>query len=155
MPIKEINILRRHGKQFVPDLRKAMLPGIFRGRPVIGSDITAPEAEMLHNLCPVGAIDITSVGPGANELSPILPGAGQMASVSRETAQVGCTIDLGRCVFCRECEFALPDKIRFTHDYKMASNVREGLIVSPGNDQPITLDPAKSAMRSVHCSGMR
>ena len=50
-------------------------------------------------------------------------------------------IDLGKCTFCGECEFAFPDKIRFTKDYKMATNDRSRLIVAEGKAQPIMLDP--------------
>lgn len=123
MPLKEINIFRRHGKQFVPDLRKAALPGNFRGRPVISEDITAAEAERVRILCPSGAI----------------------AANSAETAseKATCSIDLGRCVFCRECEFALPGKIRFTNDHLLASNVRERLVVASGMDVPVRIDAGK------------
>ena len=123
MPIKEINILRRHGKQFVPDLRKAVLPEIFRGRPVISGDITTAEAEMVSNLCPVGAIGLNHTEPGSLSAT--------------------CTIDLGKCVFCRECEFALPGRIRFTNDHKIATNVRGRLVVASGVDYAVQLDPEK------------
>ena len=123
MPIKEINIFRHHGKQYVPDLRKAEIPGVFRGRPVISADITAHEAEVACRLCPAGAIE--SGSPDAEPGQPV------------------CSIDLGRCVFCRECEFAFPGKIRFTNDHKIASNLRERLVVKAGSEQPIQLDPEK------------
>jgi Ni,Fe-hydrogenase III small subunit/NAD-dependent dihydropyrimidine dehydrogenase PreA subunit len=123
MPLKEINIFRRHGKQFVPDLRKAVLPGIFRGRPVISDDITAPEAERVRILCPAGAIAANSAETG--------------------TGKPTCTIDLGKCVFCKECEFALPGKIRFTNDHFLASNVRERLVISSGTDVPVRIDAEK------------
>jgi Ni,Fe-hydrogenase III small subunit len=122
MPLKEINIFRRHGKQFVPDLEKAVLPEIFRGRPVISRDISAAEARMVRTLCPVGAIGTSSEAPGVGQQ---------------------CTIDLGKCVFCRECEFALPGKIMFTSDYKIASNERGALVISSGTDQPVTIDAGK------------
>ncbi|MEK7254892.1 MAG: NADH:ubiquinone oxidoreductase [Bacteroidota bacterium] len=51
-------------------------------------------------------------------------------------------IDLGKCVFCGECAFAFPEKIRFTTDYKLAANEREGLIIKAGEDHPIELNPA-------------
>jgi Ni,Fe-hydrogenase III small subunit len=108
--LKEINILRQHGKQFVPDLRAASLPEIFRGRPFISDSITPSEAEIAANLCPVGAIGVNP-----------------------------CTIDLGKCVFCRECEFALPEKIHFTNDHKIAANRREDLIIRQGSDHPVKL----------------
>jgi hypothetical protein len=42
---KELKILFRHGKQYIPDLGKVELTPLFRGRPVISSDITKDEAE--------------------------------------------------------------------------------------------------------------
>src|SRR4029077_6761079 len=49
-------------------------------------------------------------------------------------------IDMGKCVMCGECSFAFPNKIKFTTDYKIATNVRERLIVKEGDMHPITLD---------------
>lgn len=114
MPIKELNIFRRHGKQFVPDLRGAVLHDLFRGRPVIESNITREEAVFVAELCPVGAI---LVAP--------------------------CRIHLGRCIFCKECAFALPEKIRFTNDYKIATNHEQGLIVTQGEERKIVVEPGK------------
>ncbi len=51
------------------------------------------------------------------------------------------SIDLGKCTFCGECAFAFPEKIRFTKDYKMATNVRTNLIVKENDVNPILLDP--------------
>jgi Ni,Fe-hydrogenase III small subunit len=50
-------------------------------------------------------------------------------------------IDVGKCTFCGECALAFPDKIRFTKDYKMATNDRSRLNVVEGKAQPIVLDP--------------
>jgi len=112
--MREFNIFRRHGKQYVPDLQQAELPPLFRGRPVISQDVTPEEASRLAAICPVTAIGTEP-----------------------------CSIDLGRCVFCKECEFELPGKIRFTHDYKMATNFPEGLIVIQGREEQIELKPEK------------
>lgn len=49
-----IKIMMRQGKQFIPDVTKAQVPGIFRGRPVI-SGIPVDEGQ-LSELCPTGAI---------------------------------------------------------------------------------------------------
>ena len=52
--IEEIKILLHQGKQFIPDVTTAQVPGIFRGRPVLSNEkINASE---LEELCPVGAI---------------------------------------------------------------------------------------------------
>jgi len=103
--IREFNILRSHGIQYVPDLKKAELTPLFRGRPVISPSVTDDEKTMLRKLCPSGAILENDFG-----------------------------IDLGKCVFCKECAFACPGKISFTNDYKIASNNRNGLIIRPGNE---------------------
>ena len=114
MPVKEFNIFRRHRYQTISNLKLVTLPSTFRGRPVIGSEITETEAALVATLCPVGAI----------QLSP-------------------CRIDLGRCVYCNECHFVLPGKITFTNDYRLATNVRESLIVEAGTDIPVKLNPDK------------
>jgi Ni,Fe-hydrogenase III small subunit len=50
------------------------------------------------------------------------------------------SIDMGKCVFCGECQFAFPGKIRFTKDYKISSGTREGLIIPEGRDEPVTVE---------------
>ncbi len=52
-------------------------------------------------------------------------------------------IDLGKCVFCGECALCFPEKIRFTKDYKLASNEREALIIKEGDETPIYINPDK------------
>ncbi len=111
MIIEDLRILYHQGKQFIPDVTKAKVPGIFRGRPVIATGQADEKA--LEELCPTGAI---STRPFA--------------------------IDLGKCTFCGECAFAAPEKIAFTTDYKISTNVREKLIIKEGEDQIIELDPA-------------
>jgi Ni,Fe-hydrogenase III small subunit len=111
--IREFNILRSHGIQYVPDVKKVELTTLFRGRPVISDNIRADEAAMLEKLCPAAAITADNF-----------------------------SIDLGKCLFCIECAFACPDKIRFTNDYKMACNDRENLIVKRV-DEPVGFKDAK------------
>lgn len=109
--LKELKILKSHGRQYVADLRTANLAAAFRGRPEINTDITGVEITELSRLCPVAAIDIRS---GA--------------------------VDLGKCVFCGECAFAFPEKIKFTNDYRIAANRREDLVVKPGQVKEIRLN---------------
>lgn len=111
--LKEIKVLSDHGRQYVKDLRRQTVSALFRGRPVISEKITPDEIEKASSLCPVNAID---------------KNAG--------------SIDLGKCVFCRECSFLLPEKISFTNDYRIATNRRESLIINPGDSQ-IGLDDSK------------
>jgi Ni,Fe-hydrogenase III small subunit len=108
--INTIKILYHQGKQFIPDLRKARVPGIFRGRPEISS--LKVEGNLLAEVCPTYAIIPNPV-----------------------------CIDLGKCTFCGECARLFPDKIRFTTDYKMSTNVRDRLIIYEAVVEPVTLDP--------------
>ncbi|MBK7335040.1 MAG: NADH:ubiquinone oxidoreductase [Saprospirales bacterium] len=105
-----LKILFHQGKQYIPDVATATLPGIFRGRPVISGEPVDEEA--LAALCPTGAISVRPL-----------------------------RIDLGKCLFCGECAFAYPEKIRFTSDYKIAANERQGLVVGEGADAPLALNP--------------
>ena len=52
-------IIYHQGKQFIPDVTTAKVPGIFRGRPVI-STVTVDESELLET-CPVNAISVNPV----------------------------------------------------------------------------------------------
>ena len=54
MMIEEVQILKRLGKQFIPDVTKPQVPGPFKGRPEISTD-TVDEAALV-SLCPTGAI---------------------------------------------------------------------------------------------------
>ena len=50
------------------------------------------------------------------------------------------SIDLGKCTFCGECAIAFPNKIKFTTDYKIATNDLRRLIIPEGQDETIELN---------------
>ncbi|MDP1725527.1 MAG: NADH:ubiquinone oxidoreductase [Bacteroidota bacterium] len=52
--LRNIKILLHQGKQYIPDLTQAEMPGIFRGRPEISNEIK--DSQALVDLCPTGAI---------------------------------------------------------------------------------------------------
>ena len=52
--LRTLQILYHQGKQFIPDLKKAKVPGIFRGRPEISSEKVDEKA--LADICPTNAI---------------------------------------------------------------------------------------------------
>lgn len=107
--LDNMRIWYHQGKQFIPDVRNAKVPGIFRGRPVIST--TKVDGTELAKCCPTGAISAKPV-----------------------------SIDLGKCTFCGECARLFPQKIDFTTDYKLSTNVRERLVIKEGVDEPIELD---------------
>lgn len=110
--LDNLKILFHQGKQYIPDVRNAKLPGVFRGRPVISTE-QVNTAELLE-ICPTQAISADPV-----------------------------CIDLGKCTFCGECAIAFPNKIKFTSEYKLATNERSGLVIQTGQQEPITLNPEK------------
>ena len=111
--IENLKILFHQGKQYIPDVTTAEIPGIFRGRPVI-SNAKINNCELV-DLCPTGAI----------------------------TAEPMVCINLGKCTLCGECALMFPDKVRFTKDYKLSSNDLQRLIIQEGTDKPVTLNPVK------------
>ena len=79
------------------------LPDRFRGRPEIDSGKCPPHCSICADICPTDAISITG-----KEIK----------------------IDLGRCLFCPECEHACPEgAIKFTSDYRLAVSNRDSLTV--------------------------
>ena len=111
MVLSKIRVLRSHGRQAIPDLRTVELPDTFRGRPVISGGMSEEESAELEAMCPSGAI----------VASPF-------------------TIRLDRCIFCNECAKRFPRAIRFTSDYRLATNDLDRLSVREGSPQRITLD---------------
>lgn len=107
---KSLKIFFHQGKQFIPDVRTAKAPGVFRGRPLISTEKIDTDA--LVSVCPSGAI----------KASPAV------------------SLDLGKCLFCGECERCFPNKIHFTGDTHLATNIRERLVVHEGEDKPIEID---------------
>ncbi len=108
--LDNLKILLHQGKQYIPDVTTAKVPGIFRGRPVISTEKVNDDE--LMELCPANAISTNPL-----------------------------CIDLGKCTFCGECAIAFPKKIKFTTDYKIATNERQKLIIKEGQDEPIELNP--------------
>ncbi|MDR0385875.1 MAG: NADH:ubiquinone oxidoreductase [Prevotellaceae bacterium] len=106
---RELKILKSHGTQYLRNLTNVQLPDTFRGRPEISGNITMEETLELENICPAGAI-----------------------SHSPETS-----LDMGKCLFCKECQLKKPDLIKFTGDYKIAANSRDDLIIRAGDKKPV------------------
>ena len=80
------------------------LPEHFRGRPVIDAGKCPDGCRVCVEACPTQAIIITDRA----------------------------RIDLGRCLFCSDCQEACPqDAIRYARDYRLSVRQREQLVVDP------------------------
>jgi Ni,Fe-hydrogenase III small subunit len=118
-------IIKHQGRQYIPDPTAAQLPLPHPGRPVIVGKQCEQECIVCKEICPVNAIDIAPV-----------------------------SLDLGKCVFCGECEAVCPtDKIKFTPDYKIASNTASALIAKEGINEEIKFDADKIRKEIKRCFG--
>ena len=87
---------------------RSTVPTGFRGLPVIG-EAACGECRGCADACPTAAITVAPV-----------------------------RIDLGRCIFCAQCEEACPaDKIRFTSEPKLGAARREDLLLAEGAVEPL------------------
>jgi formate hydrogenlyase subunit 6/NADH:ubiquinone oxidoreductase subunit I len=90
------------------------VPDRFRGRPEIDGSVCAAGCDACAKACPTKAL-------------------------SREGET---RIDLGKCLFCVDCEAACPQgAITFTNDYRLAVRDREALVVGP-EDRSVSLATA-------------
>jgi Ni,Fe-hydrogenase III small subunit/formate hydrogenlyase subunit 6/NADH:ubiquinone oxidoreductase subunit I len=88
------------------------LPERFRGRPEFGPGACPEGCTACAGACPTGAIGLEPDGGGP-----------------------GPRLDLGRCLFCTECVDACPEGVlRFSGDHRLASRLREELVVRPGRE---------------------
>ena len=89
----------------------------FRGRPTIDSSRCPDGCRACADACPTGAITITDRA----------------------------RIDLGKCLFCVDCEETCPEKaIAYSTDYRLAVRKREDLVLDP-DQQVMNLADALSA----------
>jgi Ni,Fe-hydrogenase III small subunit/NAD-dependent dihydropyrimidine dehydrogenase PreA subunit len=124
--IDAIKIRILQGDPIIHDVRNGVLPGRFRALPEINEHLCAGGCEKCTQACPTGAVT----------LKPL-------------------TIDLGLCVFCPECEAACPQKaVHFTNNYRMASDTREGLVIS-GERASITPEKASGIIRGYFGRSIR
>jgi Ni,Fe-hydrogenase III small subunit/formate hydrogenlyase subunit 6/NADH:ubiquinone oxidoreductase subunit I len=83
-----------------------VLPKRFRGLPVLNQDCVDASCGASVSVCPVGAL-------------------------AYREGKV--TLDMGRCLFCGECEQAFPrGTITFSKDHKLAARDRQALVLGAG-----------------------
>jgi len=92
----------RHGRQAIPDIRKAEILPTHRGFPVIDENRVEGNTG-IADLCPTGAITNHPLA-----------------------------VDLGKCIFCGACERASNGAIRFSSGCNLGTTNRERLVVSNG-----------------------
>ena len=103
----KLRILRSHGKQYIPNLDKVTLTEEFRGFPMLTVTDDKSDLERAAAICPTRAITT----------SPL-------------------TLDMGKCLFCGECQRIAPKNIKFTNEHRLAATRREDLVVMAGQTKP-------------------
>jgi Ni,Fe-hydrogenase III small subunit/NAD-dependent dihydropyrimidine dehydrogenase PreA subunit len=116
-----IKLRIRHGVQAIPNIRRAALMETHRGFPVIDETKCKNDWQQVVDICPTKAI---TKNPAA--------------------------IDLGKCIFCGECEYASDGAIRFTNDYKISTSKRDRLILSSGAVYTDYTRSAIEAQEKIH-----
>ena len=92
-----------HRTMKYPDGPPPPMPERFRGRPCLSTEKCVTECRACLEVCPTKAL-------------------------SREAAGGGIRLDLGRCLFCGECERSCPhDVIHFSREHRLAVRDRDDL----------------------------
>lgn len=118
-------IIKHQGRQYISNISKVELPKEHIGMPIISNTLCKEKCELCKEVCPVAAI-----------------------------ATMPVSIDMGKCVFCKECELVCPvKKITFTPEYKIASNNPDLLIVHEATGKMISFDAAKIRKEIKDCFG--
>ena len=116
-----IKLRIRHGRQAIPDIRKAEVLETFRGFPVIDESKSWNGGEGCKDVCPTGAI----------EINPL-------------------RIDLGKCIFCGECEKISDGAIKFSNQYRLGSSKRESLVIASSKTFEEFDKAAIEAKKEIH-----
>ncbi len=122
MLLSTLRMLFGHKFQAIKRLYEVELPAPFRGRPVLKSaGVSAQKIEECAKLCPTGAITAKPF-----------------------------TLDMGKCLFCGECERLMPQNIHFTQSFRVWSLTREGLIIkADGLEQELSEEELRGLTRPL------
>ena len=115
-----LKLRKKHGSQAIPDVVNAELMESHRGFPVIAATKVSGDWRGVIDSCPTGAI-----------------------------TQEPLSIDLGKCIFCGECEKSSAGAITFTNKHKTAASDRRRLIVGSGESYDNYRESAIEAKREI------
>jgi Ni,Fe-hydrogenase III small subunit/formate hydrogenlyase subunit 6/NADH:ubiquinone oxidoreductase subunit I len=123
-----------------PDEAPPAMPAHFRGAPKIDPTRCPDGCRECADACPTDAIVISANTAATHEASPGAPSPGAPTpgaptpgapTLSRSpVSRPSISIDLGRCIFCPECQNACPEgAVTFSEDYRLAARTRGDLLV--------------------------
>ena len=116
-----LKIRKQHGRQAIADINKAQLPENFRGFPLLDEALIPDDGSACAAVCPTGAVST----------SPL-------------------RLDMGKCVFCGECEKPSGGAIKFSSKHLLGATTREGLILSSGNSAEEYAQTVIETRKEIH-----
>jgi len=116
-----IKLRIRHGFQAIADIRNAAMIETHHGFPIIDETKYHDNWQKVVDVCPTKAMTIS---PAA--------------------------IDLGKCIFCGECERASNGAIRFSNGYTIAASKRDHLVVASSAMYMDYVASAIEAEKKIH-----
>ena len=116
-----LKLRKRHGYQALADIKHAKLMETHRGFPMVDETKCKIGWNKVVDLCPVKAI---TKNPAA--------------------------VDMGKCIFCGECERVSNGSIHFTSESRTASTKRDKLIITSAISHPGFVSTAIVAEENIH-----
>jgi Ni,Fe-hydrogenase III small subunit/NAD-dependent dihydropyrimidine dehydrogenase PreA subunit len=116
-----IKLIKRHGYQAIRDIRQAKLMDTHRGFPVIDETKYSGDWQEIIDICPTKAITKNPV-----------------------------TVDMGKCIFCGECENKSNGAIKFSNEIKLAAIKRNDLIITHESDYDEFSKEAVKSTKEIH-----
>lgn len=96
-----LKLRQKHGRQAIPEIRKAQLPEIFRGFPLLDAHRCSEDCQACVDICPTMAITTQPL-----------------------------RLDLARCIFCGACSRTCSaGAIQFSSSYRLGADHREILLI--------------------------
>jgi Ni,Fe-hydrogenase III small subunit/ferredoxin len=115
-----LKLRKQHGYQSIPDIRNVRLMETHKGYPLIDESKWKKEYSGLKDVCPTNAI----------EFDPF-------------------SIDMGKCIFCGECERVFPGVVKFTNEHKVGCTTRNNLVITGSTFEEFR-ETAIESERKIH-----
>ncbi len=116
-----LKIRINHGFQTIKNIKKAEIDKMFRGMPELSDSKCKKDCKKCVQVCPTKAVSIHPL-----------------------------TIDLGKCIFCGECQRECIDNhIKFTNFHKLSVTKREDLIIDETTNQKNFLKKAIKSRKEI------
>ncbi len=137
----------------------------YRGLPVLDTSKCPPDCRICQNICPNQAISFLTHVPTATEppSSALSKGKKKKKSKEKRAAEVHPKveipgvlkphIDLGKCLFCNECQNACPcGCIHYTQNFRVAARKPQDLVVTDGTSFSLAESLEKGRKKLFHRS---